>query len=113
MLHDGDKIYCKKDYTPKGVFCGLTSFVQENKYKYKVSADCEYKIYCIREQTKFIIVDILIQSNPNPSIGDVFMRAFLFKDTDQEPYVEDWPDYNDIFYSDSELRKRKLKKLGT
>ena len=79
MLHDGDKIYCKKDYTPKGVFYGLTSFVQDNKYKYKVSADCEYKIVCIREQTKFIIVDILIQSNPNPSIGDVFMRAFYLK----------------------------------
>jgi len=49
------------------------------------------------------------------------MRAFLFKDIGQEPYVEedrkrgrgDWADYNDIFYSDSELRKRKLKKLGT
>ena len=61
----------------------------------------------------FNIVDVLIQSNPNPSIGDVFMRVFLFKDVEQELYVKDWPDYNDIFYSDSELRKRKLKKLGT
>ena len=47
MLHDGDKIYCKKDYIPTGVFLGLTPFVQNNTYNYRVSVDAEYEICCI------------------------------------------------------------------